>query len=180
MALAASRAEAPLTAFVVSGQCRASWRLVHENDTAIATSRILTSYSSHVTEPFDVPAAVIFLLLKEPAPGACGQQLCERHFGAHACVHKTLPADSAECHQHPRDGKCFRRGVYASTPFWCTMGQAWAEVERYELSREQKFARVVFSRIDQLYSSAMGAWHTYRHEWHSAHAICHDFVRALG
>lgn len=182
--MSSSSDSAPLTAFVVSGQCRASWAIARENDTVAATNAFLASYAKHVHRPHAARAgSTVFLLLKEREPGACGgESLCERHFPGAPCRFIALPSRSAECESlaQPRVSKCFRKGVYGSTPFWCTMGQAWAAVARHQQEAatppSSRFERVVFSRIDQLYTRSFGKWSDYIHEWHSAHIICHDML----
>ena len=170
---AAPTRQPPLVAFIVAGQCRASKVLGVGVSADAATRLFVQSHARFVHAGFEAPST-IFLLLKEQGAGGCGRGLCSL-YAPTSCVEEQLDAGASACRTKLRHHKCFRQTVLSSwTPIWCTMWQTYARVERHELEHGLRHAKIVFSRVDQLYSSSMGPWHGYTQAWHSGSAVCHD------
>ena len=188
----------PSVAFIVTGQCRASQALTGANlSTAAATRRYLESHLEHVVRPHaaDPLQSSVFLLLKESdSKHSCGADLCDIYRGADrlTCIQARLDDASCtlacpECRKRGRPPypmlqhhTCFSQAVLAAwTPIWCTMWLAWQHVLRHEEQRGSQFSRVLYSRVDVLFTSSMGHWAAYTQEWHSGHLYCHDFVWVL-
>ena len=174
----------PRTAFLVTGQCRSSAVLSHNGSIGDATHRFLESHRQHVLKPHDVAAvSTVFLLLKESSQGDCGTHLCDVYRGS-ACEQALL--DDASCHmacpectvKHNgnvalQNARCFSYNVLSHwTPIWCTMWLAWRWLLQYEQRSRVQHDRIVYSRVDVLFTSSMGHWSVYSKEWHSGHLWC--------
>mmetsp|Transcript_52254 Transcript_52254/g.117387 ORF Transcript_52254/g.117387 Transcript_52254/m.117387 type:complete len:359 (-) Transcript_52254:564-1640(-) len=190
----------PVVAFIVAGECRSAPMLLGENDTQHATARFLQSYDEFVFRPHDASVqSTVFLMLD---PNKCGSNLCEhfqrrsnsRAHGRVPCIQEELTSCAsllveAGTHAKTRPESCFRvgdkrRAWLNSSPWWCTMRQAWARVLLHEKRMQVVHSRIAFSRVDLLFHDSMGSWQIYPHEWHSSCAVCPDmfwfFSRKLG
>lgn len=173
MATAAlATAPPPSVAFIVTGQCRASPSLLHINDTYDSSRAFLSSYVQHVLDPHgaDASRSTVFILLTGGDDHCATRDYCDGITSAAGGTSSTrpqcvqAPLDHRRCAAKLKDHKCFNQNVIHSwTPLWCTMWLSWQYVSAFEANSTTALAprhheRVVFSRIDQLYSSSMGRW----------------------
>lgn len=189
----------PITAYIIAGVCRASPALFGSTDSSTSTTLFLRSYAQSVLGPFEGHRNSTVIVLLSGA--GCGLGHCAelRHsmHRPHAfsrCVESTT--SHAECNRLLRGNRtnptqyqprCFRTHVTTDTGssapeawrWYCTMGESWKLLLREERRTGIRHTRVLFSRIDLLYSSSMGRWDRYTAPWHSAHWGCPDMFWVL-
>jgi hypothetical protein len=176
------QARQPLVAFVVAGACRPAPTLLGENDSQHATARFLETYEELVFWPhFARVHSAVFLMLDELT---CGPNLCrlfQKRNRSVPCVQPSPGSCTAALQAAANSGMtkpttCFRvlnksKAWREAVPWWCSMRLARGTVLSHEQRTRKEFNRIVFSRVDLLFSTSMGSWRMYPNECvHLGHA----------